>query len=136
MAGRRIPKVLGHEGPHGLRDLGIDGRGRIVVEIDGVGGVRFRENGRGRVVQWLHFRDKSVTKQRMEWLGKQTAASQYTRTHSCSFSTAVSVFSSAFLLHGRGTVFRSIRLMGNWIAGTTHCPRGVKDAAIISQQRI
>ena len=34
MDGRRVPEMLGEVGPHGLENLGEDGRARVIVEID------------------------------------------------------------------------------------------------------
>src|SRR5207248_7838960 len=33
MDGRRVPEMLGEVGPHGLENLGEDGRARVIVEI-------------------------------------------------------------------------------------------------------
>ena len=34
MDGRRVPEMLAEVGPHGLENLGEDGRARVIVEID------------------------------------------------------------------------------------------------------
>lgn len=55
MGGGGISEVLSHVGPHRLGNLGVHGRGGVVVQVDGIFGDRFGENRRIGSSRGLHL---------------------------------------------------------------------------------